>query len=101
MGQWGNEAMGQWLQWGNDGMGQWVVISPFPHCTHCHIAAIAPFTHCPIHPLPHCLINNQNRRKSLQTPMAHMRTYRSVKPTQIRLVHAQFMCQRFRQLTQR
>jgi hypothetical protein len=38
--------------------------------------------------------------RSVQVPLAHMKTYRSVKQTQKRLIHAQSMCRRLRQLTQ-
>src|SRR6476469_2828250 len=38
--------------------------------------------------------------KSCQIPIEHMRTYRSANATPKRLIHAHFMCQRFKQLEQ-
>ena len=38
--------------------------------------------------------------KSCQIPIEHRRTYRSANATPKRLIHAHFMCQRFRQLEQ-
>ena len=38
--------------------------------------------------------------QSVQTPIEHSRTYRSLNATQNRLHQAQIMCRRFRQLTQ-
>ena len=44
---------------------------------------------------------HQKILRSVQTPIAHRRTYMSVNPTQKRLSHAHIMCLRLRQETHR